>query len=540
MNKKCVSMGSIARDVIKQGVDKLANAVKITLGPQGKYVVIEENDGSIHVTKDGVTVAKNIFAEDMYPELNAGISLIREASLKTLANVGDATTTSTILAQSLITHIDSELASLENFIDFRKGIDDASKDVIQAIKSRSQKIKNRDDIKHVASISANNDDKIGELVAEAIEKVTMDGIITVEEGKNTYTKLDVVNGMQFENGYLAPHFITDQSSGECILNDPYIFISDQKILRTKDIVQFLEPIAQNGGSILLIAEEFDDEVIENLKINKLNNILKCCAVKAPSFGDYRKDVLEDIAILTNGTAITYDSSIEPHNVDIKMLGRAKKVIVKKDSCQIIDGEGDKKDIDIRVGIIKSQLEREKQSNNPSEFLVDFLKARIARLSAGVCVIHVGATTELEMKELKDRIDDAICATKAAIEEGIVVGGGLNYLAIYRELFPKVKESISSYGAGYHLVLNCLPSVIEQLFANSNLEITNYSSQIDVTKNIGMDFSDFSICNLFEKGIINPAKSDRIAFENAISVAKMYLNIECLITNDIDIVNIHRV
>ena len=523
-----------ARKKIKTGIDLLANAVKSTLGPQGKCVIIKEVNKTPHVTKDGVTVAKSIQLPDMAED--TGVQLVREAALKTLNSVGDATTTSTVLAQALIDNIEHDLDNnkITNFAEYKSGIEFAAKKFSEEIKKSAKSIKDGD-VEHIATISANNDSEIGKLVAEAFEKVTEDGVITVEESKDITTSIDVINGMQFDSGFLAPHFITDQAKGECVLNNPYIFLSDQKVLRTKDIVKFLEPIAREGGSILLIAEEFDNEVIENLKLNKLQNILKCCAIKAPSFGDYRKEVLEDLAILTDGSAITYDSGIEVYDVDMVHLGKAKKVIVTKDKCTIIEGAGNKENIKARANVLKEQLKNEEQNpSQQSEFIIEFLKNRIAKLIAGVCVIYVGGTTELEMKEKKDRIDDAICATRAALEEGIVPGGGINFLKL-----PKINaDKRSMFSLGIDVVNNIRKTIFSQIIINAGLNPNDYINKIDPKKNIGFDAKTYSICNFIKKGIINPAKADRLAFENAISIALIYLLTSCAIV-PCDIVQINN-
>lgn len=503
----------------------MADAVKCTLGPQGKCVIIKEINDTPHVTKDGVTVAKSIQLPDMLED--TGVQLVREAALKTLNSVGDATTTSTVLAQALVERIENDIVSgkIDNFAQYKAGIRYAADDISNKIRKSAKKVKNSDDVKNIAFVSANNDMTIGKLISVAFDKVGEDGIITVEESKNVKTSFDVINGMQFNNGYLAPHFITDQAKGECVLENPYIFLSDQKVLRTKDIVPILEPLAREGKSILLIAEEFDDEVIENLKLNKLQNILKCCAIKAPSFGDYRKDILEDLAILTDGKAITYDSGIEVYDTKLEDLGKAKKIIVTKDTCTIIDGAGNKINIQERANLLKAQLEIEQKNPNKSEFVVELLKNRIAKLVSGVFMIHVGGTTEIEMKEKKDRYDDAICATRAAIEEGVVPGGGINFLKI--QDVPMGGKN-SSFDMGVHVINSIKDVVFKQILVNADADYNEILPEIDPSKNIGFDAGNYKVCNFIRNGIINPAKSDRLAFENAVSVAMMYLSTACAI------------
>ena len=391
----------------------------------------------------------------------------------------------------------------------------------------STKVSESEDILNIAKISANNDFQIGELISNCYKLVGKDGVITVDFSKNTETTTEVVSGMQFDRGFLAPHFVTDEAKNQCILDHPYIFISNQKILRTKDIVSILEPIAKSGESILLIAEEFDDEVLENLKLNKLQNILKCCAIKAPSFGDYRNQLLEDLAILTDGTAITYDSGIEIHDATTLHLGRCQKVIVTKDTCTIIGGEGDKAEINKRVEIIQSKLKELIASPDPNDFTEKFYKTRIARLTGGVSTIHVGATTELAMRELKDRIDDAICATKAAVEEGIVIGGGMSFYNIMKSI--KEKSVKTSYDLGYWAVVKNLDCIVKQIITNAEGDYDELSKQFTKTK--GYNALNRNIRNLIKDGIINPVKCERLAFENAISVAEMFLMLNCVVADE---------
>lgn len=413
-----------------------------------------------------------------------------------------------------------------NINEFRKGMFAAKQDVLNYLKKTAIPVQGKEDLLKVATISANGDECIGRLISDAFEKVTADGVISVDFSKNTNTTIDVIPGMQFERGYLAPHFVTDEAKNQCVLEKPYILISDQKILRTKDIIPVLEPIASSGGSILLIAEDFDDEVLENLKLNKLQNILKVCAVKAPSFGDYRKEVIQDIAILTDGEPITYDSSREIYDVRMEHLGRAEKVIVTKDDCLIIGGAGNKSNINARVDVIKSQLNALEKSDDPNDFTVKFLKSRIAKLIGGVAVIYVGGTTELEMNERKDRIDDAICACRAALEEGVIIGGGMSLFSV-----PFKKHSkMDAFECGYSVISSCKDAVLEQIIENAGYTLDNID--IKPSRKIGFNAKTCKISNLLKDGVINPVKCDRIAFENAVSIADLFLSINCAITDEV--------
>ena len=438
------------------------------------------------------------------------------------------TTTSIVFAQAFCNQIENDLADYKvNIPEYKNGIYDAKRKIVDKLKKMSTKVSESEDILNIAKISANNDFQIGELISNCYKLVGKDGVITVDFSKNTETTTEVVSGMQFDRGFLAPHFVTDEAKNQCILDHPYIFISNQKILRTKDIVPILEPIAKSGESILLIAEEFDDEVLENLKLNKLQNILKCCAIKAPSFGDYRNQLLEDLAILTDGTAITYDSGIEVHDATTLDLGRCQKVIVTKDTCTIIGGEGDKAEINKRVEIIQSKLKELIASPDPNDFTEKFYKTRIARLTGGVSTIHVGATTELAMRELKDRIDDAICATKAAVEEGIVIGGGMSFYNIMKSI--KEKSAKTSYDLGYWAVVKNLDCIVKQIITNAEGDYDELSKQFTKTK--GYNALNRNIRNLIKDGIINPVKCERLAFENAISVAEMFLMLNCVVADE---------
>ena len=527
MLNKQIKFDSAARASIKNGMDTLADAVKTTLGPQGRCVVIGNwNNGKPHITKDGVTVAKAIKLSDQFEDL--GCQLIREAALKSVNVCGDGTTTSIVLSQAFCDELEVYLAGDHdiNINDFRRGMVAAKQDVLNYLNKTAIPVKGKEDLLKIATISANGDECIGRLIADAFEKVTADGVISVDFSKNTNTTIEIIPGMQFERGYLAPHFITDEAKGQCVLEKPYVLISDQKILRTKDIIPVLEPIASSGGSILLIAEDFDDEVLENLKLNKLQNILKVCAVKAPSFGDYRKEIIQDLAILTDGEPITYDSSREIYDVRMEHLGRAERVIVTKDDCLIIGGAGNKTNIAARVDVIKSQLDSLEKIDDPNDFTVKFLKSRIAKLIGGVAVIHVGGTTELEMNERKDRIDDAICACRAALEEGVIIGGGMSFFSVP---FKKLTK-MDSYECGYSVISVCRDVILEQIMENAGYTINDF--EIHPSRKIGFNAKTCKISNLLKEGIINPVKCDRVAFENAFSIAELFLSINCAITDEV--------
>ena len=527
MLNKQIKFDSEARASVKNGMDKLADAVKSTLGPQGRCVLIGNWDNGLpHITKDGVTVAKSIQLSD--PFENVGCQLIREAALKTLSASGDATSTSIVFAQAFCNQIEDDLADYKvNIPEYKEGMKKAWSDIEMQLKKMATQVVDHNDIYKVATISANNDPYIGRLIEKCFEKVGKDGVITVDFSKNTETTTEIISGMQFDRGYLAPHFITDEAKNQCILDHPYVFISDQKVLRTKDIIPILEPIAKSGESILLIAEEFDNEVLENLKLNKLQNILKCCAIKAPSFGDYRKELLEDIAIVTNGTAVTYDSGIEVHDTTIEHLGRCQKVIVTKDTCTIIGGEGDKFAIKERAEVVQQQLDRILVSPDPNEFGEQFCRTRIARLIGGVSIIHVGGTTELAMKELKDRIDDAICATKAALEEGTVIGGGMSFYNIMKSI--KFKDVKTSADLGYEAIIKNLDCIVKQIVSNAEDDFETVSK--DFTKTKGYNALSRRVTNLVKEGVINPVKCERLAFENAFSIAEMFLMLNCTVVDE---------
>ena len=529
MLNKEVKFYNDARKKMLEGINLLADAVKVTLGPKGRSVIITEPNEIPHVTKDGVTVAKSIKLADEFA--NAGAQLIKEAAVRTVSLVGDATTTATVLAQAFINALYKEIEAGANPIKLKKGFDRAIKQVIEYIKANARELKD-EDIKYVASISANNDSVIGELIADAFKKVGREGVITVEESSNSETTCNVVMGMQFDRGYEAPHFITNEEKGECVLENPYIFITDHKIQLTRDLLNILEPLAKNGKSLLIIAQDYDSEVIENLKLNKLQGTLKVCAIKCPSMGEYRKEVLQDIAIVTDGTYLSYDSGLEVSDCSMDMLGRAKRVIVTKETTTIIDGEGAQSLVDSRVKELQNKLTEIKDSQMDGEFYRDFLKRRIAMLCGGIARIKVGGKTEIEMKETKDRIDDAVAATYAAIEEGIIAGGGLDFYKCGYQITSN-PDSISDKDEwdGYKACIESLPIIISTICENAGIDFLN-----GVVFNIpkapsvweGFDANTEKFVDMYEAGIINPAKADRLAIEHAVSITDLFLTTDCII------------
>lgn len=528
MLNKEVKFYNDARKKMLEGINLLADAVKVTLGPKGRSVIITEPNEIPHVTKDGVTVAKSIKLADEFA--NAGAQLIKEAAVRTVQQVGDATSSATVLAQAFINALYKEIEAGANPIKLKKGFDRAIKQVIEYIKANARELKD-EDIKYIASISANNDPVIGELIADAFKKVGREGVITVEESSNSETTCNVVMGMQFDKGYEAPHFITNEEKGECVLENPYIFITDHKIQLTRDLLNILEPLAKDHKSLLIIAQDYDSEVIENLKLNKLQGTLKVCAIRCPSMGEYRKEVLQDIAIVTDGTYLSYDSGLEVSDCSTDMLGRAKRVIVTKETTTIIDGEGSQSLIDSRVKELQNKLTEIKDSQMDGEFYRDFLKRRIAMLVGGIARIKVGGKTEIEMKETKDRIDDAVAATYAAIEEGIIAGGGLDFYHCGLEMFSN-DEWFSSMDEqkGYDVVIDTLSIILSTIVENAGIDKTTVvnDSKLMKTDWIGFDANTEKFVNMYEAGIINPAKADRLAIEHAASITDLFLTTDCII------------
>ena len=513
-----------AREGIKRGVDALANAVKVTLGPKGRNVIIGKSFGAPLVSKDGVTVAKEIELKDNLE--NMGAQMVKEVASKTNDLAGDGTTTATILAQSIVNEGLKNVAAGANPMDLKRGIDKAVTSVVQGLEKQSVEIGSASDkILQVASISANNDLAIGTLITEAFEKVGKEGVITVEEAKGTETYVDVVEGMQFDRGYISPYFVTDSEKMEADLETPQILITDKKISVMKDLLPILEPVAQSGKPLLIIAEDIDGEALATLVVNKLRGSLKIAAVKAPGFGDRRKAMLEDIAILTGGTVISEERGFNLESATLDMLGTAEKVTIDKDNTTIVNGSGKSKDIKDRVNQIKAQIE-----STTSDYDKEKLQERLAKLSGGVAVLYVGAPSEVEMKEKKDRVDDALHATRAAIEEGIVAGGGVALLNSRSE-FDKIKSSNSDEATGIQIINKAIEAPLRIIVENSGEESSVVISKVLAgNKNFGYDAKEGKFVDMLKNGIIDPKKVARVALENAASVAGMILTTECALVD----------
>jgi|TARA_B110000263_G_scaffold92277_1_gene80677 chaperonin GroEL len=513
-----------AREGIKRGVDALANAVKVTLGPKGRNVIIGKSFGAPQVTKDGVTVAKEIDLKDNLE--NMGAQMVKEVASKTNDLAGDGTTTATILAQSIVHEGLKNVAAGANPMDLKRGIDKAVTSVVQDLEKQSVEIGSASDkILQVASISANNDLAIGTLITEAFEKVGKEGVITVEEAKGTETYVDVVEGMQFDRGYISPYFVTDSEKMEADLETPQILITDKKISVMKDLLPILEPVAQSGKPLLIIAEDIDGEALATLVVNKLRGSLKIAAVKAPGFGDRRKAMLEDIAILTGGTVISEERGFNLESATLEMLGTAEKVTIDKDNTTIVNGSGKSKDIKDRVNQIKAQIE-----STTSDYDKEKLQERLAKLSGGVAVLYVGAPSEVEMKEKKDRVDDALNATRAALEEGIVAGGGVALLNSGSE-FDKIKSSNSDEATGIQIINKAIEAPLRIIVENSGEEGSVIMSKVlEGNKNFGYDAKEGKFVDMLKNGIIDPKKVVRVALENAASVAGMILTTECALVD----------
>ena len=513
-----------AREGIKRGVDALANAVKVTLGPKGRNVIIGKSFGAPQVTKDGVTVAKEIDLKDNLE--NMGAQMVKEVASKTNDLAGDGTTTATILAQSIVHEGLKNVAAGANPMDLKRGIDKAVTSVVQDLEKQSVEIGSASDkILQVASISANNDLAIGTLITEAFEKVGKEGVITVEEAKGTETYVDVVEGMQFDRGYISPYFVTDSEKMEADLETPQILITDKKISVMKDLLPILEPVAQSGKPLLIIAEDIDGEALATLVVNKLRGSLKIAAVKAPGFGDRRKAMLEDIAILTGGTVISEERGFNLESATLEMLGTAEKVTIDKDNTTIVNGSGKSKDIKDRVNQIKAQIE-----STTSDYDKEKLQERLAKLSGGVAVLYVGAPSEVEMKENKDRVDDALNATRAALEEGIVAGGGVALLNSGSE-FDKIKSSNSDEATGIQIINKAIEAPLRIIVENSGEEGSVIMSKVlEGNKNFGYDAKEGKFVDMLKNGIIDPKKVVRVALENAASVAGMILTTECALVD----------
>lgn len=513
-----------ARNKMKKGVDTLANAVKVTLGPKGRNVVIEKKFGAPQITKDGVTVAKEIELED--PIENMGAQMVKEVASKTADIAGDGTTTATVLAQSIISEGLRNVAAGANPMDLKRGIDKAVKSVVESLKKQSVTVGNDNDkIKQVASISANNEESIGSLIAEAMQKVGKEGVITVEEAKGTDTTVEVVEGMQFDRGYVSPYFVTNSEKMQAELDNPYILIYDKKISSMKDILHILEKVAQSGRPLLIISEDLEGEALATLVVNKLRGTLKVAAVKAPGFGDRRKEMLQDIAVLTKGTVISEEQGYKLEGVDLTSLGEAASVTIDKDNTTIVDGKGDKKDITARVNQIKAQIE-----TTTSDYDKEKLQERLAKLSGGVAVLYVGAASEVEMKEKKDRVDDALHATRAAVEEGIVPGGGVAYIRAIQNL-EKLEGLNADENTGIQIIKRAVEEPLRQIVVNSGIEGSIVVQKIkEGKKDYGFNARTEVYENLLAAGVIDPTKVTRIALENAASIAGMLLTTECVISD----------
>ena len=513
-----------AREGLKKGVDALANAVKVTLGPKGRNVIIGKSFGGPQITKDGVTVAKEIELEDALE--NMGAQMVKEVASKTNDLAGDGTTTATILAQSIVTEGLKNVTAGANPMDLKRGLDKAVSTIVENLNKSAKTVGNSSEkIQQIASISANNDDAIGNLITEAFEKVGKEGVITVEEAKGTDTYVDVVEGMQFDRGYLSPYFVTNSEKMESDLENPYILLYDKKISAMKDLLPILEPVAQSGKPLLVIAEDVDGEALATLVVNKLRGALKIAAVKAPGFGDRRKAMLEDIAILTGGTVISEERGFNIENTTIDMLGTAERVTIDKDNTTIVNGAGEKKSINERVNQIKSQIE-----TTTSDYDKEKLQERLAKLAGGVAVLYVGAASEVEMKEKKDRVDDALHATRAAVEEGIVAGGGVALIRARKEL-DKIKASNDDELTGIQIISRALEAPVRTIVENAGGEGSVVVAKIIEGKGgFGYDAKSEQYVDLFEAGIIDPKKVTRVALENAASVAGMILTTECALVD----------
>jgi chaperonin GroEL len=521
MSSKLIEFDSEARNKLKKGVDKLANAVKVTLGPKGRNVVLEKKFGAPTVTKDGVSVAKEIELEDATE--NMGAQMVREVASKTSDVAGDGTTTATVLAQAIYREGLKNVTAGANPMDLKRGIDLAVANVVEHLKSVSRDVEGRNEIAQVGAISANNDKSIGDLIADAMEKVGKDGVITVEEAKGTETSLEVVEGMQFDRGYLSPYFVTNTESMETILEDPYILIHDKKISAMKDLLPVLEKVAQQGKAMLIIAEDLEGEALATLVVNKIRGTLKVAAVKAPGFGDRRKAMLEDIAVLTNGTVISEERGFKLENATISYLGSAKKVVIDKDNTTIVEGAGKTDDIKKRINEIKAQIDK-----TTSDYDKEKLQERLAKLSGGVAVLKIGASTEVEMKEKKARVEDALHATRAAVEEGIVAGGGVAFIRAIPGL-EKLKGDNLDQTTGIKIIVKALEEPLRQIVNNAGIEGSVVLQKVKEGKDdFGFNAATETYENLIKSGVIDPTKVTRTALENAASVASLLITTEAVV------------
>lgn len=524
---KEIKFNSDARELLKSGVDQLANAVKVTLGPKGRNVVIGKKFGAPQITKDGVTVAKEVELEDNFE--NAGAQLVKSVASKTGDDAGDGTTTATILTQAIVTEGLKNVIAGANPMDLKRGIDKAVAKVVDHIKASAEVVgDNYDKIEQVATVSANNDPEIGKLLADAMRKVSKDGVITIEESKTRETSIGVVEGMQFDRGYLSGYFVTDTDKMECDMENPYILIYDKKISNVKDFLPILQPAAESGRPLLVIAEDVDSEALTTLVVNRLRAGLKICAVKAPGFGDRRKAMLEDIAVLTGGVVISEEKGLSLDKATLEMLGTAKKVTISKDNTTIVDGAGEKEAIKDRVAQIKNEI-----AASTSSYDKEKLQERLAKLSGGVAVLYVGANSEVEMKEKKDRVDDALCATRAAMEEGVVVGGGTTYIRA-QEALKDLKGENADEQTGINIVCRAIEEPLRQIIANAGGEGAVVVNKVREGKgDYGYNARKDVYEDLRAAGVIDPAKVSRVALENAASIAGMFLTTECLIVDKVE-------
>ena len=521
---KIIKYNMEARDLLKQGVDQLANAVKVTLGPKGRNVVIEKKFGAPVITKDGVSVAKEVELEDKFE--NTGAQLVKSVASKTGDDAGDGTTTATILTQAIVNEGLKNVTAGANPMDLKRGIDKAVNKVVDYIKANAEVVgDNYDKIEQVATVSANNDPEIGKLLADAMRKVSKDGVITVEDSKTRDTTIGVTEGMQFDRGYLSGYFVTDTDKMECVMDDPYILLYDKKISNLKEFLPILQPAAESGRPLLVIAEDVDSEALTTLVVNRLRGGLKICAVKAPGFGDRRKAMLEDIAVLTGGVVISEEKGLKLEQATLEMLGTAKKVTVDKENTTIVGGAGNKENIQDRVQQIKNEI-----ANTKSNYDKEKLQERLAKLAGGVAVLYVGANSEVEMKEKKDRVDDALCATRAATEEGVVVGGGTTYIRAQKEL-AEFKGDNADEQTGINIVRRALEEPLRQIVFNAGGEGAVVVDKVRQGEgDYGYNARTDTYQDLRAAGVIDPAKVARVALENAASIAGMFLTTECLIVD----------
>ena len=511
-----------ARELLREGADALANAVKVTLGPKGRNVVIDKKFGAPRITKDGVSVAKEIELEDAFQ--NAGAQLVKSVASKTGDDAGDGTTTATVLAQAILTEGMKNIAAGANPLDVKRGIDKAVSKVVESIKNQAEQVEESyEKIEQVATISANNDSEIGKLIADGMRAVSVNGVITIEDAKGRDTVLKTVEGMQFDRGYLSAYFVTDAEKMQCVMENPYILIYDKKISNLKDFLPILEPAVQSGRPLLVIAEDVDSEALTTLVVNRLRTQLKICAVKAPGFGDRRKAMLEDIAVLTGGVVISEEKGLKLEQATLDMLGSADKVTISKDNTTIVDGAGDKQAIQDRVAQIKNEM-----ANTTSSYDKEKLQERLAKLSGGVCVLEVGAASETEQKEKKDRCDDALCATRAAIEEGIVTGGGVAFIRAQKEL-EGLEGDNADETTGIAIIRCAIEEPLRQICKNAGVEGAVIVNKVREGEGFyGYNAKNDTFCDLRAAGVVDPAKVARVALENAASIAGMFLTTECVI------------